>query len=283
MFPPPGPQPPSFNTLLITGPYHPSAPIHLALSLDQRAILLSPSRDVFLEDLQRFNDSWLNSNSGKGRFTNLSSNVSIFYPPTAAHLCLLLSTLCVSGPNAHENERRINDPKIFQPSAPNLIIVTELSKYFLSENDSPPTSTLTTSSYLTLLNRVLVLLGNLNSSVGPPPKFALFDSRLDAFNLPITSNVEELPNHHPRQTRVLPIIENYFEWIGVFEDDSSYIPSSQGEETTSDEGIHKQLRIYHSAEGSADDVRIHQWVEKRRLLPSESEPATDFHHVTSTA
>ena len=77
MFPPPGPQLPSFNTLLITGPYHPSAPIHLALSLDQRAILLSPSRDAFLEDLQQFNDSWLNSHSGKGRFTSLTSNISI--------------------------------------------------------------------------------------------------------------------------------------------------------------------------------------------------------------
>ena len=65
---------------------------------------------------------------------------SISYPPTAAHLCLLLSTLCVSSPDAHNNEHRVNDPKVFQPSAPNLIIVTELSKYFISGNDSPPTS-----------------------------------------------------------------------------------------------------------------------------------------------
>ena len=41
---------------------------------------------------------------------------SISYPPTAAHLCLLLSTLRVSGPDAHDNEHRINDPKVFQPS-----------------------------------------------------------------------------------------------------------------------------------------------------------------------
>lgn len=60
--------------------------------------------------------------------------------------------------------------------------------------------------------------------------------------------------------------------------ESLYIPSSQGEETTSDEDVYKQLRIYRSAEGSADDVQIHQWVEKRRLLPGERE-ATDFHHV----
>ena len=53
---------------------------------------------------------------------------------------------------------------------------------------------------------------------GPPPKFVLFDSRLDAFKLPISSNVEELPSHHPWQTLALPVIENYFEWIGVFED-----------------------------------------------------------------
>ena len=77
MFPPSGPQLPSFKSFLITGPYHPSAPIHLALSLDQKAILLLPSRDAFLEDLQQFNDSWLNSHSGKGRLTNLTSKVSI--------------------------------------------------------------------------------------------------------------------------------------------------------------------------------------------------------------
>jgi hypothetical protein len=53
---------------------------------------------------------------------------------------------------------------------------------------------------------------------GPPPKFVSFDSRLDAFKLPISSNVEEIQSHHPRQTLALPIIENYFEWIGVFED-----------------------------------------------------------------
>ena len=60
--------------------------------------------------------------------------------------------------------------------------------------------------------------------------------------------------------------------------DWSYIPSSQGEEIASDEGIRKQLKIYRSAEGSANDVQIHKWVEKRRLLPGECE-ATDFHHV----
>jgi hypothetical protein len=60
--------------------------------------------------------------------------------------------------------------------------------------------------------------------------------------------------------------------------DSSYIPSSQGEEIASDEGIRKQLKIYRSAEGSANDVQIHKWVEKRRLLPGECE-TTDFHHL----
>ena len=57
-----------------------------------------------------------------------------------------------------------------------------------------------------------------SSISGPPPKFVLFDSQLDAFKFPISSHVEELPSHHPRQALALPLIVNYFEWIGVFED-----------------------------------------------------------------
>jgi len=59
--------------------------------------------------------------------------------------------------------------------------------------------------------------------------------------------------------------------------DSSYVPSSQGEETACDEGIHKQLRIYRSGEDeeSDNDIQIHQWVEKRRSLLGGYE-ATDF-------
>jgi len=184
----------------------------------------------------------------------------------------------VSSPEAGENEHRINYPEISLPSAPNFVIVTELSKYFLSRKDLAPTSTPNISSYLTLLNRILVLLGNIKGfSAVSPPKFVLFDSHLDAFKLPISSHVEELPSHHPRQTPALPLIANYFEWIGAFEDDSSYVPSSQGEETASDEGIHKQLRVYRSgeAEDSDNDIQIYQWVETRRSLPGGCE-ATDF-------
>lgn len=171
---------------------------------------------------------------------------SISYPPTAAHLCLLLSTLCVSSPDAHKNEQRISNPKVFRPSAPNLIIVTELSKYFLFENDSScvllarqHNSTQFTSILdknfddLIVPNSPQPRLGFTRKSQflsvsdsktkpsiiqyfcysGPPPKFVLFDSRLDAFKLPISSNVEEVTQH----TLALPIIEKIFEWIGVFE------------------------------------------------------------------
>jgi hypothetical protein len=59
---------------------------------------------------------------------------------------------------------------------------------------------------------------NISSVSGPLPKFVLFDSQLNAFKLPTASHAEELPSHHTRQALALPLIESYFEWVGVFED-----------------------------------------------------------------
>ncbi|CAA7260156.1 unnamed protein product [Cyclocybe aegerita] len=73
---------PRFSTLLITGPYHPSAPIHLTLSSkaatpESRAIILAPSRSALKGNLQQFNDAWLASRSGHGKMTELTLNDTI--------------------------------------------------------------------------------------------------------------------------------------------------------------------------------------------------------------
>ncbi|KDR83339.1 hypothetical protein GALMADRAFT_55637 [Galerina marginata CBS 339.88] len=82
LFPSPHPPLPDFSTLLIAGPYHASAPIHLALSSNlntprSRTILFAPSRSTLKQDLQRFNDSWLTARSGNGATSELASNVIV--------------------------------------------------------------------------------------------------------------------------------------------------------------------------------------------------------------
>jgi len=76
---------------------------------------------------------------------------------------------------------------------------------------------------------------------------------------------------------VLPLIEKYFEWIGIFEDgassqatniilyvpdgslDTLYVPSSQGNEVMNDDGLHKELRYYRV--GQSDSIQSIRWRE----------------------
>lgn len=79
-----------------------------------------------------------------------------------------------------------------------------------------------------------------------------------------------------QREEVLPLIEKYFEWVGIFEDgvsnlvtirswrstsdgslDTLYVPSSQEDEIMNDEGLHKELRYY--CVGQSDNVRFVRW------------------------
>ncbi|TFK55857.1 hypothetical protein OE88DRAFT_666820 [Heliocybe sulcata] len=89
---------PDFSTLLIKGRYHSSAPIHLCLNSvrdtpDSKALLLTPSRQAFVEALQELDDDWLALFAGTGRVSGLCSRVEVHYPPTTAHLAFFLSAL----------------------------------------------------------------------------------------------------------------------------------------------------------------------------------------------
>lgn len=84
---------PVFDSLLITGSFHPTAPIHLCLShlsrgQDLEAIIITPSRQAIIQALQEYHDDWLTANSGTGRYTDVSSRVkvlSVFYGPASLY------------------------------------------------------------------------------------------------------------------------------------------------------------------------------------------------------
>lgn len=84
LFPGFEPQLPSFTSLMIQGPYHASAPIHLALSHTSQVnsssvVFLSPSRQLVTVALQEYNDSWLATHSGQGRVSEMSSRVNMLF------------------------------------------------------------------------------------------------------------------------------------------------------------------------------------------------------------
>jgi hypothetical protein len=84
VFPLPSPTLPKFTTLLLKGPYHASAPIHLCLTHlanrpGSRAVLLTPSRENFVAALRDFNDDWLNECGGYGAVSQVLSRVDVLF------------------------------------------------------------------------------------------------------------------------------------------------------------------------------------------------------------
>ncbi|KAK0191340.1 hypothetical protein F5146DRAFT_596808 [Armillaria mellea] len=159
LFPGFEPQLPSFTSLMIQGPYHASAPIHLALSHTSQAnsssaVFLSPSRQLVTVALREYNDSWLATHSGQGRVSEMSSRVNMLYPPTPTHLAFLLASFEVP---QHGSTHTLH-PKTTLDASPGLIILHELSAYFLSDVESDPTShSWTVSSYMSLVIKALSL------------------------------------------------------------------------------------------------------------------------------
>ncbi|KAI0375725.1 hypothetical protein BV20DRAFT_13104 [Pilatotrama ljubarskyi] len=150
IFPPPCPTLPQFNSLLFRGHYHASAPIHLLLShvaqgLDVRAMFLTPHRGSFKDALLEFNDESLDRTSGHGRTCALARRTEVYYPPTLAHLRLLLSTL-------HEYHGTLHHTKTTLENAPSLLVLHEISSYFSSRS-----SEATVSAYLSIISAALFL------------------------------------------------------------------------------------------------------------------------------
>ena len=79
LLPKPAPSLPQCKSLLVHGPYPPSAPVHLCLSVPplHHAILISPSRHSLLQVLRNHDDPWLNAHSGTGTVAGMSSRVTV--------------------------------------------------------------------------------------------------------------------------------------------------------------------------------------------------------------
>jgi len=215
-----------------------------------------------VNSLQSFDDAFLTTNYGHGRISELASKVLIFYPATPGHLCLLLSLLRVSCPDDSTQGHLWINSQTTLPSPPGLIILTEPSAYFLpetSENPVKPLRAPTLPAYLNLITRVFASISNMKHQInGCTPKFALFDSQLDKLKLPVIYQPAIMGEQSVQECQpeeVLPLIEKYFEWVGIFEDDTLYVPSSQGNEVMNDDGLHKELRYYCVGQGDIQSLR----------------------------
>ncbi|KAG2152024.1 hypothetical protein BD769DRAFT_1623684 [Suillus cothurnatus] len=193
MFPTSDPSLPPYKSLIVQGDYHPSAPIHMCLSVPTgaKALLLSSARQALIRSLSEYNDEWLFTNSGTGNSHQSSSKVDIFYPPTPNHLVVLLSAF---------RTYKASDPvpldaKATLESVPSLLVLHELSAYFLPINENKPT----------------------------PMRLVLFDSQLDKLKLPVLRTLtvpvfdgEENGDETPRSESVAFVARKYFEWVGTF-------------------------------------------------------------------
>lgn len=158
MFPPSGPSLPSFDSssMLATGPFHSTAPIHWAISQTSKnpessVIFLTPCRQRFAAAMSQFNDEWLLDNSGGGTISGISSRIQtlfvilcccsssslrdcgrISYPPSLAHVVFLLSSLCAPEPG---KDAPPVDKKMILDQAPVAVVIHDLSYYFLKDSD----------------------------------------------------------------------------------------------------------------------------------------------------
>lgn len=242
MFPTSDPSLPPYKSLIIQGDYHPSAPIHMCLSVPTgaKALLLSSARQALIRSLQEYNDEWLLSNSGTGNTCRSSSEVDIFYPPTPNHLVVLLSAF-----RTHEASDPVPlDSKATLDSVPSLLVLHELSAYFLPMNENKPH---TIASYLQLVSYALALASFLSPESQTPMRFALFDSQLDKLKLPVlrTPTVpvfdgEESGDETPRPESVAFVAHKYFEWVGTFDRSDTNSLSDGSEVRRCTLTLHKQ-------------------------------------------
>ncbi|KAF8897337.1 hypothetical protein BD779DRAFT_1465552 [Infundibulicybe gibba] len=249
LFPPSsGPLLPSFNSLLIKGHYHPSAPIHLSLShtaqhADTQVLCLTSDRRRMQQALQDYDDNWLAINSGSGKIKDISSRIKLLsvattpahtiesnpflpsYPPTPAHLCLLLSMLRV--PQSSEDQHITSNVALER--APSMIILHELSWFFLPQEGDDDHCKWTISSYLTLLARAQALLSSFSGSI--PDGF--FDSQLNQLMLPLTKQPPRLYGFireaQPPPTRepVAKYLAKFFDWIGTVHEENATLETDE--------------------------------------------------------
>ncbi|KAH9002377.1 hypothetical protein EDB86DRAFT_299594 [Lactarius hatsudake] len=261
LFPLPSPALPEFTTLLLKGPFHASAPIHLCLTHlanrpGTRAVFLTPSRDNFVAALRDLNDDWLNECGGFGAVYEVLSRVEVFYPPTPSHASLALSMLRVAHPEKAPSQQEI--------SSPCLVLLHELSSYFLDGDGLH-----NVASYLSVVAHALTTLKSLSEhesryvcpfefsrtkirqALRPRVSLVLMDSKLDSLSLPVLrpsihAPEVELGGQSDPPYRVGFLVDRYFEWV----EDTS--PSQPGSLTHT-------LRLRETARGDDGDDVVLLW------------------------
>ncbi|KAI0320632.1 hypothetical protein OF83DRAFT_1169176 [Amylostereum chailletii] len=266
LFPLPSPTLPEFSTLLLTGPYHPSAPIHLCLTHlvnrpETKGVFFTPSRQPFLNAVRQFNDDWLNECGGYGAVSEILTRVNVLYPPSPVHLALLLSTLKVAGPL----DNLALTAKVPLDSTPSLVVLYELSLYFLDEKAS---DSHTLSSYLSLVAGALTALETLGSN-GDLVQLILMDSRLDELKLPVLKRPSHIPDEDDSSWtsyKVSFLVQRYFEWHGRFEtilSPESPVAPEQDAPQPSASGTTHRLHLCKTNENEdSESSNVWEWVVK---------------------
>ncbi|KAJ3514342.1 hypothetical protein NMY22_g14765 [Coprinellus aureogranulatus] len=282
---------PEFGSLLVTGPYHASAPIHLALSYarvspESRPLLLSPSRTALKDTLADLNDGWLAANARCGRMVDAVSRIDMLYPPTPVHLSMLLSMLRRPSNGDDTLEPEMN-PRTIRLALPGLVILHEPSLYFTRALDQYPVS-----SYTSMIAQTFAALNAL-SDVDTLPHLVVFDSRLRDLKVPMEvtplpgapENSQESEEEHMEE--LLTFAEPFFDTIAIVDDveleRDDVIPSSQGEDISMEEDSStltaRQMYIYHPGDDEDESpIAVVYWREERVQDWSDKQ-STIFHAI----
>nr|GAT53621.1 predicted protein [Mycena chlorophos] len=258
LFPPGsgGPTLPEFKSLLVKGPYHASAPVHLALSFtekqpDMRIVMITPSRQAITRALREHNDDWMVEHSGRGEVLELSDCTMVYYPPTPAHFAYLISTL--------STQVEGTDPKAVLYRPLSLIVLVELSAYFLRAGDKP----WTLSSYMTLVARSLAAVAALSAEAESVLLFlGSFATHSYSLKLPVLKPPTADSNKPaPRKEPVALHVQQYFQLTAVVEEDDDVVLNSSQEDEGREVNRRQWNRLRILKEGSL--VRCLRWSERR--------------------
>ncbi|KAJ7774108.1 hypothetical protein B0H14DRAFT_2474877 [Mycena olivaceomarginata] len=264
---PSGPALPACKSLVVKGPYHPSAPIHLALSHsanfpDTCILMITPSRETMATALREHNDDWMSAHAGQGNVLQLSSCTTVFYPPSPAHFAYLVSVLTTD--HQSQNSTAILD------QTPSLVVLIELSAYFLADVETNPNChPWTLSSYMTLVTRTLASFAALSSPRSEPstssPDIALvlFDSQLDHLKLPVLKSptIGASSRKPTKPENVAFFVQKYFDMVAVFEeDDEFFLNSSQEDEAEMDAQRRNRVQIFRRGQNLPFETR--RWIER---------------------
>ncbi|GJE84396.1 hypothetical protein PsYK624_004720 [Phanerochaete sordida] len=263
IFPSPAPALPDFESLLLKGALHASAPIHFCYSYVlhydiPKAVLVTPSRERLVRALKQYNDDWVRERGGDGLTCKAASRVDVLYPKTPSHLVFLLTLF-------HEALGTKEDylhPKTTFATAPSLIVLHELSSYFLEDPEA------TVSSYLTLIHHALSTVSSLTAQTGKRVALAIIDSGLEDLRLPLVKPVSLVVDdgaipaaENSRRESVAYLVQRYFDWTGTIEED---ITSPSEWQETVITTLHKRCCRFRRAggQGGEQDETIWHWTEE---------------------